>query len=59
MCISPDGAQDEDINDQLLDGKVLYDRRDNNTGTIHFDVETFYSFIDCDMNNENVGKMLQ
>ena len=58
MCISPDKEQDEVINDDLLNGEVLYDRKDHNMSIIHFDVETFYSFIDCDMNNENVGKML-
>ena len=40
-----------------MDGEALFDRKDNNISTIDFDVETVYSFIDCDMNNENVGKM--
>ena len=59
MCISPDKEEDEEIDDDLLNGEVVYDRKDNNISTIHFDVETFYNFIDCDMNNDNVGKMLQ
>ena len=59
MCISPKDEQDKEINKDLLHGEVFNDRKDNNPTTIHFDVETFYNFIDCDMNNKNVGKMLQ
>ena len=42
-----------------MDGEIFYDRKDSNTTTIHFDVETFYRFLDCDMNNENICNMLQ
>ena len=59
MCISPEEKPDEDIDENILQGEVFYDKEDNGLTTVHFDVDTFYSFIDCDMNSENVGKMLQ
>ena len=59
MCISPKDEQDKNVDENLFDGEVFYDRKDNNTTIIHFDVDIFYSFIDCDMNDQNVGKMLQ
>ena len=59
MSISPDTEQDEDVNDSLLLGDTLYDSKDDGNTMIYFDVDNFYSFIDCDMNNDNVGKMLQ
>ena len=59
MPISPDTEQDEDVNDNLLLRDTLYDSKDDSTTMIYFDIDNFYSFIDCDMNDDNVGKMLQ
>ena len=59
MCISPEDEQDENVNEDLLKGEVLYDSHEENQLRINFDVETLYSFIGLDMNNENVGKMLK
>ena len=59
MSISPDTEQDEDVDDKLLLGDTLYNSKDDSNTMIYFDVDNFYSFIDCDINNDNVGKMLQ
>ena len=59
MYISPEDEEDENINEDLVQGEVIYDSQEENQLTINFDVETFYSFISLHMNNENVGKVLK
>ena len=44
--------------EMLLKG-VIYERDESTQVTVNFDVKKFYQFIRFDMNNANVGKMLQ
>ena len=59
---SPSGANAEEITECVphdIFHNNIYDENEQSQLKVHFDVESFYRFIRYDINDENVGKMLQ
>ena len=59
MSVSSKSSQSDKTKDDILSNGYIYDQSDVAQETVNFDLQKFYQFIRFDMNNENVGKMLQ
>ena len=59
MSIDPEHENKEQLREDQILECVIDDNQEPTQFVMPFDVEIFYSFIRGDMNNENVGQMLQ
>ena len=59
MSLDSDNENKEQLKEDQILECLIDDNQEPPQIVIPFDVETFYSFIRGDMNNENMGQMLQ
>ena len=59
LSVSSKTSSSTKINDDMLSIGYIYDEKEVDQQMVNFDLQKFYQFIRFDINNENVGKMLQ
>ena len=59
LSVSSKTSSSTKMNDDMLSIGYIYDEKEVDQQMVNFDLQKFYQFIRFDINNENVGKMLQ